>query len=204
MQKVINNICTLGSVLLLLYRTSYDCIFNKMGLVESFLCDPLGYIFTLLPVIINLIFLIIKNWEFNLLVIYLIKSVTILAGIISEFLIIGKYELYNIPVSGGGIGKWYMGIGIVIFIIMVEGIIIEFMEEGTFDDVLDYMVDGLPFHYCLFCFVLGLQESIITYPFLMESFNLNNLFRLITAAAIHGIGYFIEIPFAIALLWIIK
>lgn len=201
-EEAINKICTFGSVFLLLYKTSYDFVINKLGIMESFISDPLGYIFTLLPIIASLFIFFFKKCDFGEFVIYIIKSVVILIGTVAEFLVITKFELYNI--FGNDMKKWYIGIVIVIFIVMVEGIIIGFVDEGTFDDVVDYMVDGLPFHYCLFSILLGLQKTIIENPYLLEINNRERLIQLIILTILNSILYFIEVIFGVFLLWLIE
>lgn len=203
MKNSIEKLCTILSVALLIYNTSYDYFFNGIGITESFFNDPLGYLLTLIPIMTSLIISIIKTFSFIDVVMDIIKGAVILLGTIAEFIVAKEFKLYKI-VRQENIGKWYIGIVIVIVIILIEGIIITIVEDvgaGSFDDALDYLIDGLPFHYCLFCVILGMQKTIITYPRLFEINNVNDLILLMIIIIVISMLYFIGVIFGFMLLW---
>lgn len=199
----ISQFCTYGSVLCLLYKIGHDWSVNGTGIIESFFADPFGFIFTVSPILVNLIAFVIRSFDPILFVNYIFRSLVILIGSIAEYYVVREYKLYD-PLIAENVGRWYKGLVIVILVVMAEGILVKLLEEGSFDDVLDYMVDGLPFHYCLFCIILGFQKTIITYPFLLEINNFCDVCVLAIVTFACSIFFFFLIFFSIALLWMAK
>lgn len=204
----IGRICTFISVAILLYRAMYDCLVNDIGILESFLSDPLSYVVTLLPVAANLLLMLVKciyeRFDSWLFINYTLKSICILIRIAIEFQIVDKYSLYVTPRTGEDITAWYRGVGLIIGITVIEGIIIGILDGGMFDDLVDYLVDYLPYHCYLFCFILGMQEALNIYPDVLQSLDFSTFVKLVILASILGVIDGIKFVFEVCFLWLKK
>lgn len=202
----VNKGCTFISVVLLLHNATWNCIVNDIGILDSFLKDPLSYVATLLPVIVNLLWMLVKsiydNFEPRLYAIYGVKSICVLVRIVIEFWIVNKYSLYASPHTGEEVSGWYRGVFCVIAVTVIEGIMMGILEGGMFDDLVDYLVDYLPYHCYLFCFILGMQEALNTYPDVLQSMNVATFFKLVLLASLLGILQGIKFVFEFCFLWI--
>ncbi len=191
---------------MLLYRAMYESIVNDVGILESFLRDPLSYVLTLLPVAENLLVMLVKciyeRFDSWLFINYILKSLCILVRIAIEFQIVEKYSLYATPKTGEAIAGWYRGVGYVIAITVIEGIIIGILDGGVFDDLVDYLVDYLPYHCYLFCFILGMQEALHIYPDVLQSLDFSTFVKLVILASLLGVIDGIKFVFQVCFLWL--
>lgn len=154
-------------------------------------------------VFLNLLLLMVKgvskNFESRLFINWGIKSLIILARVVLEFWIVDKFSLCITPKAGEGVSNWYKGVFLVIAVIVIEGIIVGALEGGTFDDLIDYLVEGLPGNGYLFCLILGMQEAVNTYPNVWQSMDFALFIKLVLLATglgiIQGIKFVFEFCF---------
>lgn len=162
MRNYVSRICTVGSVLMLAYTITSNYFIGGITPIKSIFSDPLTYIFTLAPIIVNTLYHLYKiiriGFSGNEQMRYIVLPVIRVACILLELWLIHLFSLdtgleINDDVATYGLKM----LGLLIPILM-ECLISAYFDG---DEIMDYFLREAGLSLLLLCFVNGCKQTTI-------------------------------------------